>query len=492
MEFELLFGPEDVQAARPGTEALAEDLRLDLLLDAMAGDDRRMADACRRVLLHPLTDRKAIAQRCAVRRDAVTHPRLLGAWLTSARDALDGAARYAEFQKPRYDRIISNQKKLLTEIKIARLYLQCLRRIRAAAAAETGTFASPAVRAFLEVIRVRFGEETLARMEARLDTLDGLKRSDDLTLGAVVGGGLRPASAVLHGLAANARDRKLQARRQETAIPLSSVALVRNAEDIVQNAVLPLFRTAADFNREMRNFLEKLSFQLCFYLGCARLEDRLRAVGVPLCEPRIDPACGGIESDALINAGLALQEKSAPAGNGVRFAGKRLVLITGVNQGGKTTFLRSVGQAQLMAQCGLFVTAERYVCPPYEGVYSHFPSGEDTARGMGLLDVELNKLSGIVDCVGPHSLLLLNETFQTTMPSDAKYLADRAVRALTDCGVTVVFVTHLYAYAAGQYAARPDGVLFLRADRENGYRLREGEPRASAEGEALYREVLNG
>ena len=495
MEVDFLFGSADLQTPRPQASVLKNDLHVDVLLRAMAGEDRRMADACEHVLLHPLTDRDAILARAAVRMDAAAYPGLFSVWLSAARTASDGAARYAEFQKPRYDHVISNQKKLLTEIQIARLYLQSLRQISTAACAETGAFRSPAVRAFVRDIARRYGEQTIARMEARLDLLDTLRRSDDLTLRASVGFGLRPANVTLQSLAGQDNGARARSPKGETAVPLSSVALGQNAEDAVQSAVLPLLRATADLNRGLRRFFDTLTFQLCFYVGCTRLRERLAALGAALCEPDLLPGASGVESDNLRGVGLMLQENKLPSGNDARFAGKRLILVTGVNQGGKTSFLRSFGLAQLMAQCGLFVTAEAYRCPLYDGVYTHFPAGEDTDRGMGLLDVELRRLSKIVDCIKPHSLLLLNETFQTTMPQDAKYLAEVAVQAIVDCGVTVLFVTHLYAYAASLYAQRRPDVLFLRAGRGDGrqpaYLLQEGRPYASAEGEALYREVLN-
>ncbi|HPF87298.1 MAG TPA: hypothetical protein PK537_04490 [Candidatus Limiplasma sp.] len=494
MMFDLLFQPAPPGASRC-TGGLTDDLRLDVLLDAMAAGDARTAQACRQVLLAPLTDAQAIAARREVRGDITAHPQLFSTLLTSAREAMDAADRYAEFQKPRYDHIISPQKKLLTEITIAKQSLKILRRMHAAVTAEHAAFGSGAVTALADTIIRLFSAENVKRMEARLAMLDSLKLSDDLTLSASVGDGLKPAHVVLNTLARPMAGRR---RLTEAGIPiaLSSVGLIRNAEEIVQSAVTPLLQTVAEFSKSLRDFFNTLSFQLGFYLGCIRLQNRLRAIGVPLCEPDIDDACGGMESDALCSAGLALQEGRIPMGNAVRFREKRLVVITGVNQGGKTTFLRGVGQAQLMAQCGMFVAAQTYRCPLYRGIYTHFPSGEDTARDAGLLDVELRKLSSIVDCIRPHSLLLLNETFQTTMPADARYMAEITVRALTDSGVAVVFVTHLYAYAAAAYARHQPDTLFLRAERagtvQKAYVLREGKPYSSAAGDDLYREVLGG
>lgn len=489
MAFDLLFS----EAAEHEADALVDDLRLDVLLQAMAQGDEHTAEACRCVLLAPLTDARAISLRRAVRADVAACPRLFEVLLAAAREAMDSAARYAEFQKPRYDRVIPNQKKLLTETAIARLYLKAMRRMHATVAAENTAFGSAAVRELCTFIDTRFSMEAVARMEERIGRLESLKSADDLMLSAGIGNGLKPAHVVLNTLSEPAKGRRKKAEAG-IVIPLSSVGLIRNAEEIVKSAVAPLLQAVTDFNAETRRFCERLSFQLGFYLGCTRLQKKLRESGVALCEPQIGE--GEMECDSLRSASLALQEGKAPAGNTACFQGKRLIVITGVNQGGKTTFLRSVGQAQLMAQCGLFVAAERCRCPLYAGVYTHFPSGEDTARGAGLLDVELRKLSAIVEHIRPHSLLLLNETFQTTMPLDAKYMADITVRALMDSGVTVVFVTHLYAYAAAEYAARHADVLFLRAERgsasQSAYVLREGEPYSSAAGEDLYREVLGG
>ncbi|MER8376745.1 hypothetical protein NKH19_22355 [Mesorhizobium sp. M1338] len=64
-----------------------------------------------------------------------------------------------------------------------------------------------------------------------------------------------------------------------------------------------------------------------------------------------------------------------------------MVVITGANQGGKSTFLRGVGLAQLMMQCGMFVPAAfcGSVC---DGVFTHYKRGEDATMKSGKLDEE--------------------------------------------------------------------------------------------------------
>jgi DNA mismatch repair ATPase MutS len=277
-------------------------------------------------------------------------------------------------------------------------------------------------------------------------------------------------------------------------IPLNSITLVQNAQEITEKALAPVYIILSVFNRAVQRFLEKLDFQLKFFVGCIRLHRRLEALNVPVCYPEWSESTQQHEAAMLVDAGLALKDGNVPAGNDVSFSNKRLVLITGPNQGGKTTFLRSAGLAQLMAQCGLFVAARRYICPIFTGIFTHFPNGEDAGMKMGLLEVELSKMSKLTDALKPGALLLMNESFQTTTPGDARQLAAEIVPALLESGVSVLFVTHLYGYAMGVYEQKSDDTLFLLAQRSstgnNTYRMLEGPPFKTAYGQKLFQEVM--
>ena len=89
--------------------------------------------------------------------------------------------------------------------------------------------------------------------------------------------------------------------------------------------------------------------------------------------------------------------KRRVVGNDVTADHKDLVIITGANQGGKSTFLRSVGLAQLMMQCGLFVAAEAFCSTVCDGLFTHYKREEDAAMQSGKFDEELGRMSDIVD-----------------------------------------------------------------------------------------------
>jgi DNA mismatch repair ATPase MutS len=161
---------------------------------------------------------------------------------------------------------------------------------------------------------------------------------------------------------------------------------------------------------------------------------------------------------------------------------KDLVIITGANQGGKSSLLRSVGVAQLMMHAGMFVAAESFAGELCAGLFTHYKREEDATMKSGKLDEELSRMSGITDAITPNSMLLLNESFASTNECEGSEIARQVVRALLDRRVKVFFVVHLYDFA------------FLRADREpdgtRSFKLVDGEPSETSYGEDLHREVF--
>jgi DNA mismatch repair ATPase MutS len=170
------------------------------------------------------------------------------------------------------------------------------------------------------------------------------------------------------------------------------------------------------------------------------------------------------------------------------------VVITGANRGGKSTFLRAVGLAQLMMQSGMFVAANEYVAAVRVGVFTHFPRAEDPTMTHGKFAEELTRLSGIVDRAGPTSLLLFNEAFASTNEREGAEIARQAIAALLDAGLRVVAVTHIVALARAWQASEPGRAAFLRADPDpdggRSFRLVAGGPLPTGHAEDLYRQLF--
>jgi DNA mismatch repair ATPase MutS len=239
------------------------------------------------------------------------------------------------------------------------------------------------------------------------------------------------------------------------------------------------------------SFFIMLRTELGFYIGCLNLHGRLAEKGEPTCFP-VPLARGqaALSAQGLYDVCLTLNLEERVVGNDVNAENKWLGMITGANQGGKSTFLRGVGLAQLTMQCGMFVAAESFSANVCDGIFTHYKREEDATMKSGKLDEELSRMSDIADKITPNCMLLCNESFAATNEREGSEIARQVVRALIEAGIKVFFVTHLFDLAQGFYLQELDTALFLRAERQpdgrRTFRLVEGEPLPTSYGEDSY------
>jgi DNA mismatch repair ATPase MutS len=238
-----------------------------------------------------------------------------------------------------------------------------------------------------------------------------------------------------------------------------------------------------------------LRAELGFYVGCLNLHERLAEKGEPSCFPEpVAADTRALGAHGLYDVCLALRTQAGVVGNELDADDRSLAMITGANQGGKSTFLRSVGVAQLMLQCGMFVGAYSLRAGVVDGVFTHFKREEDPTMESGKLDEELGRMSDIADAIAPNSIVLCNESFAATNEREGSEIARQVVRALLDSGIAVFLVTHLFDLANGFYQEELETALFLRAERQpdgrRTFRLVTGEPLATTYGEDSYRRVF--
>ena len=186
--------------------------------------------------------------------------------------------------------------------------------------------------------------------------------------------------------------------------------------------------------------------------------------------------------------------KEKVVGNDVNADDKDLVIITGANQGGKSTFLRSIGLAQLMMQCGMFVPAQSYSANLCEGLFTHYKREEDTTMESGKFDEELSRMSDIVDTISPNSMVLFNESFAATNEREGSEIARQIICALLELHIKVFYVTHLFELAHGFYDRQMENAIFLRAERkadgERTFKLIEGKPLQTSYGIDVYHKIF--
>ena len=123
----------------------------------------------------------------------------------------------------------------------------------------------------------------------------------------------------------------------------------------------------------------------------------------------------------------------------------RILLVTGPNMGGKSTYLRQTALIALMAQMGSFVPAGKAVLPIFDRIFTRIGASDNLARGRSTFMVEMTETAGIVNTATRRSLILLDEVGRGTATFDGLSLAWAVVEhLLTDIGAKTLFATHYH------------------------------------------------
>ena len=237
------------------------------------------------------------------------------------------------------------------------------------------------------------------------------------------------------------------------------VPLFRDLSRVLEKTTKPIARELKHYVHLNSQFLKDLRPAIIFYVQAVELARKMEALGLPVCLPEIAPSAERLcEIEDNYNIQLALHlssqmpEKNLSGQvvtNEVSLGSRgRIVILTGPNQGGKTTYMQAVGQAQVMAQAGLFVPGRRARISPVDGLYTHYPVEERLELGTGRFGDEARRIRTIFEQVTRYSLVLLNESLSTTNMTESLYLAQDIVRALRQIGLRAIFTTHLHELAA--------------------------------------------
>jgi DNA mismatch repair ATPase MutS len=234
------------------------------------------------------------------------------------------------------------------------------------------------------------------------------------------------------------------------------VPLFRDLARVLDTVCQPIVQASRQYNALHSGFLVALHGDLAFYLAAVRLMERLRSHGLPVCRPDIAPMTERVcELHEAYNLNLALHQLQHADGqvhivtNDVNMGENgRIGILTGPNQGGKTTYTQMVGLCQILAQIGLWVPAARARLSPVDNIYTHYPVEEQLARGTGRFGDEAQRLSQIFAQSTRHSLVLLNESLASTNPGESFYIAQDVVRILRRLGARAIFATHMHELAA--------------------------------------------
>lgn len=489
----------DLQAPLPAhAQTLADDLGLATLFDAMAAGDELVARVARRTLLSaPDTDYHTARYRQAVVRDCLANDATVRRVYQLAIEAIEANRKSLWFGSNRH---ASSSSMLYWSVQSLNLLMQYLREIRHAAEAHAGAFASEGFVRLWAMLREELSDAYLAEVKKQLKNLrfrHGVCMSAGLDAGSVgVKYVLHPPPAGEHAWWKVIWEWWWRRQSEWTyRVADRDEAGSRVLAEIRNRGLAPAAQATAGAVTHIVGFFTQLRTELAFYIGCSNLHRRLTEKNIAVCMPEIMVDGSAFACDELRDVCLALLQRQPVIGNSVAADGKWLVLITSANQGGKTTFLRAVGLAQLMMQSGMFVAARAFRSSVCRGMFTHYKREEDASMVSGKCDEELRRMSAIVEIMQPGALALLNEPFAATNEREGSEIAVQVVRALCDAGVRVFMVTHLYECARYFWQEHGANIISLRAGRdEDGrrmFKLVPDAPRPTSFGADLYDQVFS-
>jgi hypothetical protein len=501
MKVFLMFRDRDFGPAKlsPLSTLLIQDLELETLLDAMAAGDAFLREVARDAVLQNLHEPAEVLYRQQIVADCLANPEIVRRIYGIAVEAIEREKKIWGWMSPRYP-----EGTLHRSVQVLRIFVGLLKELRKIAGAHLTGFRSEGFRQLFKMLAEELNDEYIREVE---DHLERLAFHDGILMSAELGKGhkgthyvLRKPWEIKQGWVERMQGWLGQVTGRDRFAYVYEVADRDEAgfsalSELRSYGIAHIAAALAQATDHILGFFNVLRLELGFYIGCLNLHERLSHKGESTCFPQ--PAAAGelrLAARGLYDVCLSLSMDEGVVGNDVTADGKNLVMITGANRGGKSTFLRSLGLAQVMMQCGMFVPATYFCANISRGVFTHFKREEDATMRSGKLDEELSRMSAIVGEITPNSVVLLNESFASTNEREGSEIAAQIVRALLESGVKVLYVTHIFDLARRFHSANLDSVLFLRAERlpdgQRTFRMIEGAPLPTSHGEDLYTRIF--
>lgn len=482
----------------PSFNDIYKDLNLKIVLKTMAQNDTFLIENIRNVMMVPVCDSSVINYRYAIVKDFMQNEEFIDVLYSLGRRGFQIAEQYKKEIEQSRGKAAVRRSMIIASLNFISDSIRFMMQIREVFAQEGLDLRSEGLKGFSK----RISKYPLDEFEDFHNRIMFYIMGGEGIFSIRISGGLKMESSRLQKCRnyksnqIKGTSRKLfklyyKVIKKDTLL-IEDEALEKDIYNFLDLNLQRVVELYTPYIEKCLSFLFDFSKEISFYKGIRNMQKRMKEWSLPLCFGEVNKNKKVFEN--LYELSLAFYTQVYPVPNSLKNDNNVLTIITGANQGGKSTFLRSFGIAQVMLQCGMPVPADRFCSKLYSKIHTHFTRKEDAMLSRGRLEEEMKRMSGIISQLSADSLVLLNESFASTTEKEGSQIAYNVIRPLYEKKIEVMMVTHLHEFARKMYNEQLEGTEFLVAERkENGdrtFHMLRGKPHYSSYGTDLYEYMI--
>ena len=457
-------------------DLLERDINLDMIISGM---DIRNEDSryIKMRLMDMSLDEKIIKYRQDILKDFMEYKDIEQAFDTTL---LPMITRLQEMKKSNISHN-DNSRKTAWRIEMLKIYVQCVDTLHDLICDVNKKFKSEGMCKFRDMINDIYDTDGYRDLKNILpDLYQKLQTMKSVIIGINLDNELRPTEAVLLSIEEKPFKQKglvasilgLQ-KNDDNYFGIGSfysilkdnkansldIGIMRDLESVMKDTFKHLAEVLTRFEWIETEFLFELLPEVYYYIGGMRLAAKLKNAGLPVCFP--SPASKEerlFRISDMYDASFALRIMSdigldhlenIVVGNDAEMSDNagRIFILTGANQGGKTTFTRAIGICQLLFQAGFPIPGTSGSISPVDNIYTHFPELEKNSISEGRLGEECIRLETVLPRLTKYSMILMNESLSSTSHQECLFIAEEIMRYLRNVGARCVFATHIHELA---------------------------------------------
>ena len=243
------------------------------------------------------------------------------------------------------------------------------------------------------------------------------------------------------------RRRRRESRRDDPAANQIESAVLERVARLYPDAFGALEAFAGHYQTYLDPVVATFDREVQFYLTTLEYVARFERAGLPFCYPSVSADDKAVRArdayDAALAHGLLAGGGSVVCNDFELRPQERIFVVTGANQGGKTTFARTFGQLHYLAALGCPVPAREASLYLFDQVLTHFEQEEDVRTLRGKFQDELMRMHALLEHTTDRSVVILNEALTATTSHDAALVGRQVLSRLLEQDVLGVWVTFI-------------------------------------------------